>query len=116
MSYQRNAQQLEAASERLIGLISQLTHNVQTGCDGVESAAKVSVLAAQAALASSDFWEALSEVHCDTLNIKGETPCENSDDFADWARRVAHSRSYAPFEGIRSPTLHVDLRPLMAAE
>lgn len=115
MTYAAHEQRLEAAYERLTDLQAQLTNTAQAGRDSIEYAAKVAVLAQQAALASSDFWEALSIVHCDNLAIPGETPNENPDDFADWARRVAHDRSYAPFEGVRrvrtAPV--VDLRPFV---
>lgn len=116
MSYAANAQKLETASERLMELVSQLRDTAQAGQDSIEYASKMKVLGAQAALAETGFWEALSAVHCDNLNIQGETPCENADDFAQWAKCVAHTRSIAPFEGIRSPAKWVDLRPMLAAE
>ena len=116
MSSPDNAQKLDISAYRLIQAIADLTKAALAGTDSVEYAAKIKVLAPRAALASTDFFEALSVVHCDNLNIPDETPCENSDDFAEWAGRVAHSRTYAPFEGIRGPTLHVDLRPVLAAE
>jgi hypothetical protein len=113
MSYQANAQKLETSSERLLELVAQITHAVETGRDSHESAAKVSTLGQQLALASSDFFEALTVVHCDNLSLS-DVPNENSDDFADWARRVAHKRSYGPFPSLT--TLSVDLRPMLAAE
>ena len=112
MSYKANAQKLETASARFTELLERITHTVQTGRDSIESAAKVSVLAQQAALASTDFWEALSTVHCDNLSLS-DTPCENSDDFAVWARDVAHSRSYAPFPNARVIPITVEGRPAL---
>lgn len=120
MPYAQNTQSLEIAAARFSDLLTGLHHAVITGRDSYESAAKVAVLAHQIAKVEAEFWEAVSALHCDALEIAGETPCENSDDFADWAKRVAHDRSYAPFEGVRGVTKHhrpvVDLRPLMAAE
>jgi hypothetical protein len=102
MSYAAHEQRLEAASERFSDLIAQLTNAAEAGRDSVEYASKVAVLAQQFALASTDFCEALSIVHCDNLSIHGEIPNENPDDLADWAKRVAHDRTYVPFEGVRS--------------
>ena len=116
MSYASHEQKLEEAADRFVGLVVQIRNALMAGRDSIEYAAKVSALASQFALASTDLIEAASVVHCDNLNIKGEVPCENSDDFADWCRRVAHSRTYAPFEGIRSSSRFVDLRPMLAAE
>lgn len=117
MTYAAHEQRLEAAYERLTDLQAQLTNAAQAGRDSIEYASKVSVLAQQAALASVEFWEALSVVHCDNLSIKDETPNENPDDFAYWAKCVAQSRSYAPFEGVRGPVRSiVNLRPMLAAE
>lgn len=117
MSYTKHSQNLEIAAARFSDLLANLHHAVTTGRDSYESAAKVAVLAHQIARVSSDFYEALSEVHCDNLAIVGETPNENPDDFADWAKRVACDRSYAPFEGVRGVNkIHrpvVDLRPLV---
>ena len=118
MTYAKNTQTLEIAAARFSDLLANLHHAVITGRDSVESAAKVAVLSHQLAKVSCDFYEALSVVHCDNLVIADETPNENADDFADWAKRVAHSRTYAPFEGVRGPALHtisaVDLRPILA--
>jgi hypothetical protein len=116
MSYAFHEQKLEDAADRFVGLIVQLRNAAMSGRDSVEYAAKVSALASQFALASTDFCEGFSVVHCDNLDINGETPNENPDDLADWARRVSHTRSYGPFEGIRSPSRVVDLRPMLAAE
>ena len=101
MTYTSNAQRLETASERLIDLVAQMTNAAETGRDSVEYAAKMAALAQDWVKTNVKFTEALSDVHCDNLNIHGETSCENPDDFADWAKRVAHDRTYAPFEGVR---------------
>lgn len=119
MSYAANASKLETASERLLELIAQITHAVEAGRNSHESASKVAVLAQQTALASTDFWEALSIVHCDTLGLDPRaeewngfrtvcpnSPNDNADDFADWAKTVAHERSYGRT---------IDLRPMLAA-
>ncbi|MCB5173685.1 hypothetical protein [Microvirga lenta] len=96
MSFASNARNLSVAHNRFVELIDQVNHAAITGRDSIASAAEVSVLAQQVALASTNFFERLTEVHCDNLAVR-ETPCENADDFAVWARRVAHERYYAPF-------------------
>jgi len=98
-SYAANTRKLSEAHSRFTELVDQINHAAITGHDNVAYAAKVSVLAQQLALASTDFFESLTVVHCDNLSLR-ETPCENADDFAVWARRVAHERSYAPFPAV----------------
>ncbi len=112
-NYRKHSENLEIAAARFSDLLAGLHHAVTTGLDSYESAAKVAVLATQVARVSSDFYEALTVVHCDNLSIEGETPCENSDDFAAWAKLAAHDRSYAPFEGVRSVRTTIDLQPFV---
>lgn len=119
MSYAANASKLETARERVVELTEQLANAVQTGRNGHDSAAKVAMLAMQRALAERDFNEALSLVHCDSLNLKPDAEewdgfrtirpnylRDNADEFADWAKELAHGLSYART---------IDLRPMLAA-
>lgn len=117
MTTASNDQKLEVAADRLATIVQGLRDAALAGRDSYEYAAKIKVITAQFANASVAFCEAFSTVHHDTLDIVGETPCENPEDLAEWCARIAIDRSFAPYEGVRSVrrTPVVDLRPLMMA-